>query len=60
VSWNIDWTAGTLSIAARAFWLAVTLGSGGLVYLITLRLLGLRVADFLRGPAKPAGSATAA
>lgn len=50
---DIDWTAASLSIWQRAGWLALTLGSGLLAYLMTLWVLGMRPADLRRAPSAP-------
>ncbi len=49
---GIDWTAATMGIASRALWLAAVLVAGGLAYLGTLKLIGLKVTGFIRPPAK--------
>lgn len=50
VAGDVQWTSATLDIWARAGWLALTLTSGLIGYLMTLWLLGVRPADFRRSP----------
>jgi len=47
---QVNWVDGSLSIFARAGWLALTLCGGGVVYLAVLFILGLRMQDFMRKP----------
>ena len=47
---DIDWTASDISIWQRAGWLALSLGAGLASYLVTLWVLGMRLADFRRAP----------
>ena len=45
---QVNWIDGSLSTLGRAGWLGLTLVAGGLVYLLTLFVTGVRIKDFRR------------
>jgi putative peptidoglycan lipid II flippase len=51
ISGDFDWTVGGLNPWHRAGWLALSLGSGLVGYVVTLWLLGMRLSDLRRAPA---------